>query len=302
MKSARERRLQFLDPPKEVSDFDSAKVVVLPIPMEKTTSYEKGTAKGPEAMIEASRQVEFFDRELCAEPLQVGVSTDWSLASPALFDQKPEGILQTIRDRTSLLLDQGKFVLGLGGEHTITSGLVEAYCKRYPGNLTLVQVDAHADLRPEYEGSPYSHACVMHRLVGQLPIVSAGVRAMEKEEYEFAQSQGVRHFPAHEIRRNPNWTEELVESIGTENVYLTFDLDGLDPSVMPSVGTPVPGGLFWEESLALIRRIAQKHTIVGADVNELCPGPLRAGDFTAALLCYKIIGYAFESELRKADS
>jgi agmatinase len=298
MKSASERKLQFLDPPREFTNFEKARVVILPIPFEKTTSYVKGTALGPDAIVEASTQVEFFDPELRDEPCRIGIATDWSLADPDLYERPTEDILRRISVRTGELLDRGKFVLALGGEHTITVGLMEPYLERYKDRLTVVQVDAHADLRDEYDGTPLSHACAMRRLAEEVPIVSAGVRALEKAEFEAASAFGVKHFYGHQIRQNPGWIDELVASITTPDVYLTFDLDGLDPSVMPSVGTPVPEGLLWHEALAMIRAVARKHRIVGADVNELCPGPLRSGEFAAALLCYKIIGYTFAEALR----
>jgi agmatinase len=302
MKSPFERKLQFLDPDKKLTDFDRARVVVLPIPLEKTTSYVKGTARGPEAILEASTQVEFFDPELLDEPCRLGIATDWSLGSRDINLPPTEEVLGAISKRTAELLDAGKFVLALGGEHTITVGLVPPYLDRFPKKLTVVQVDAHADLREEYDGTPFSHACAMRRLADSVPIISAGIRAYEKAEHQAAARYGVKHFPAHRIRENGAWIDELVASIATPNVYLTFDLDGLDPSVMPSVGTPVPGGILWEEALRLIREIARKRTIVGADVNELCPGPNRGGEFAAALLAYKIIGYSLEKELRGAPA
>ncbi|MFH1263063.1 MAG: agmatinase [Pseudomonadota bacterium] len=298
MKSPFERKLQFLDPGNDRTDADRSRVVVLPLPLEKTTSYVRGTGRGPEAIVEASTQVEFFDPELLDEPCRLGIHTDWSLADPAIYRESVEEILARISRRTAEHLGKGRFVLGLGGEHTVTVGLAEPYLTRFAGELTIVQIDAHADQREEYEGTPYSHACAMRRLAGRAPIVSVGVRALETAEYEAAPGRGVRIFFAHEIRKNPRWIEQVVGAIDTPNVYLTFDLDGLDPSIVPSVGTPVPGGLRWDESLDFLHEIARRHTIVGADVNELCPGEDKRSDFAAALLAYKIVGYALEKELR----
>jgi agmatinase len=302
MKTAFERKVQFLEPEGGLADPEKSRVVVLPIPFEKTTSYVKGAGRGPAAIIEASTQVEFFDPELEVETCQIGISTDWSLADPSLGEESVETILRRIAEKTEEHLSRKKFVLALGGEHTITVGLIEPYLERYRGDLTVVQIDAHADLRDQYDGTPFSHACAMRRIAGKVPIVSVGVRALEKAEFEAARALNVVHFYGHEIRRNPDWLRECLSSIKTRFVYLTLDLDGLDPSVIPSVGTPVPGGLLWEETLALIAGVARSRTIVGADVNELCPGPDKRSDFAAALLSYKIIGYSLEKELLRRSA
>lgn len=282
--------MQFLDvdSPKLTS-----KVVILPLPLEKTTSYMKGTANGPKAIVEASTQVELFDAELARNPSAVGIYTDWELGHPSWNSEPMEQILDRIRNKVRDLLQQDRFVLGLGGEHTITVGMIDPYLEKWGNSLTVIQIDAHADLRDQYQGNPYSHACVMRRIIGRVPIVSAGIRSLCEEEYRIARSEGVQTFYAHEIRENPSWIADLISYIQTEHVYLTIDVDGFDPSVIPSVGTPEPGGLYWNEVLSLIRAITKNRKIVGADVNELCPNPQnRSSDFTVAKLCYKIIGYA----------
>jgi agmatinase len=286
----RTAKRQFLDIP---SDPATARAVILPLPLEKTTTYVKGTSRGPEAIVEASSQLEWFDAELKTDPSSLGIHTDWELGNPA-WNRKPvEALLDLIRDKAGRILEQGKFLLSLGGEHTITVGLIDPFLKRWGGSLTVVQIDAHADLRMEYQGSLYNHACVMRRLLGRVPIVSAGVRSLDREEYDVARADGIRIFYAHEIHENPDWVPDLVSYIQSENVYLTVDLDGLDPSIMPSVGTPEPGGLTWEQVLLLVRSITRSHRVVGADVNELCPnGSNHHADFTAAKLCYKILGYS----------
>ncbi|HLG18808.1 MAG TPA: agmatinase [Bdellovibrionota bacterium] len=286
------QRLQFLDPEKKLASADEARVVVLPIPLEKTTSYLRGTAGGPEAIVQASSQVEYYDPELGLEPCQAGIYTDWEFGDPAWNNRPVEEILDRIRSKTRALLDAKKFVLGLGGEHTITVGLIDPYIERYGKELTVVQIDAHADLRNEYQGTPYSHASAMRRLLGRVPIVSIGIRSLDSEEAKVGKPPACHLFYAHEIRKNPKWIPDVLKAIKSPKVYLTVDVDGLDPSVLGSTGTPVPGGLGWYETLDLFRAVAEKHEIVGADVNEFTPGLIPYCDYTAALLCYKIIGYA----------
>jgi agmatinase len=285
--------LQFLGPEPQYTEFKSARAVVLPLPLEKSTSYMKGTANGPKAIVEASHQVEMFDPELVGDASLLGIHTDWELGDPAWNNEPVEKLLDRIRLKTRSLLEQNKFVLALGGEHTITVGLIDPYLERYPGKLTVVQLDAHSDLKDSYHDTPYSHACVMRRLLGRVPILAAGIRSVDPEEYELgSKGEGIRTFYAHEIHRNPNWISELIHSIQTPYVYLTVDVDGLDPSVIPSTGTPEPGGIGWWDAMSLIRGITERHTIVGADVNEFSPDQTRYASFAAAKLCYKILCYS----------
>ncbi len=284
--------LQFLNPGDSFTDPVRSKVVILPLPLEKTTSYMKGTAKAPRAIVEASTQVELYDPEMDLEPCTIGIHTDWELGDPSSNELPMETLLDRIRTKTRKLLEAKKFVLALGGEHTITVGLIDPYIERFGKNFTVVQIDAHADLKDQYQNSPYSHACVMRRILGRVPIVSVGIRSIDPEEVAAVKNGGFRLFYAHEIRRNPKWIDDVVGAIPTRDVYLTVDVDGFDPSVIPSVGTPEPGGLYWEETLELLRAIRAKHQIIGADVNELCPGPARYADFTVAKLVHKIIAYS----------
>jgi agmatinase len=294
------KKLQFLGPRPELTDPLRAKAVILPLPLEKTTSYIKGTANGPEAIVNASHQVEFFDAELAYEPCEAGIYTDWELGTPALSEEPVEKALERIRTRVAYWLAKEKFVLSLGGEHTITVGTIDPFLERYKDTLTVVQIDAHADLRDQYEGNPYSHACVMRRLLGRVPIVGAGIRTLDTEEFELARSHaGVRHFYAHEMRKNPKWVEEFVVAVKTPHVYLTVDVDGMDPSVIPTTGTPVPGGIGWWDMMDVIRLLAERTTIVGADITELCPaGEAQSGDFAAALLAYKILAHVLKKSPR----
>jgi agmatinase len=274
--------------PEANSDYAKSKVAVLPIPFDKTTTYAHGSDKGPAALIEASRNMELYDIETNQEIYQIGIHT----APPVLADTSEEMVKRGY-ERTKDLLDAGKFVLSLGGEHAVSFGPIRAHAERYPG-LTVLQFDAHADLHPAYEGNPWSHASVMARvreLQGVSNIVSVGIRSLSLTEKN--NQQDVITFYAHEISGQSKWYQQLLESLG-ENVYLTFDLDCFDSSVMPSTGTPEPGGLTWYEALKAIKQVASQKRIVGADIVELLPNKILHGpDFMAAKLAYKILNYTF---------
>jgi agmatinase len=286
----------FLGIEKEISSFDSSRIVVLPAPYEHTVSYGGGTRRGPAGILKASQYVEFYDeeldRELCRD---VGIAT----LPPLLFGRKVDAqalkaIYQTVRG----LLQADKFVVTLGGEHTISWAPVKAHLERYPG-LSVLQFDAHSDLRDEYQGSRYSHACVMARIaeiVDPARIVQVGIRAQCIEEARFIRDRGITTLYAHDIRRRhseQDWQDAVLERL-TEHVYVTFDVDGFDPSIMSSTGTPEPNGLFWAEVMHLLQRVAGRHLIVGCDVVELAPVNGQAHpDLTAAKLTYKLMNYAF---------
>jgi len=292
---------EFLGLPPEACDRARSRIVVLPIPYEATTTYGRGTRRGPDAILAASLQVEFFDELEGDEPCMRGIHT----LPPLDCDGAPEDVVPRIRRATSELAGEGRFVLALGGEHTLTVGAAPGVASAV-GALTVVQVDAHADLRDEYEGSPLNHACVMRRLAEDFPIVQVGVRAFSAEEAAFASRRGIVAVPAHEIAASRSvapetaegapWIQRVLGAIQGSRVYLTVDLDGLDPSVVPAVGTPDPGGLSWYETLALIRALFKRKTVVAADVVELCPaaGTLRS-DYAAARLAYKIAGHALRA-------
>ncbi len=288
----------FLRLPPEMSDPASSRAFVLPIPYEASTSYIAGTERGPAAIIEASEQVEWYDESRCDEPCRLGIHT----LPEVSCEGAPPDVLSRIRDEVSRHASAGRFVLSLGGEHTVTVGCVEGAAQSRP--LTVVQIDAHADLRNEYHGSVWSHGCVMRRLEDRFPIVQVGIRSMSAEEAAFAEEspgvtcvQGRRVTAARqENDGSATWIDEAIQSISTERVYLTIDLDGLDPSVIPAVGTPEPGGLLWHETLAFVRALFEARRVVAADIVELCPieGTIRS-DFAAARLAYKVIGHALRA-------
>lgn len=278
------------------SSYDAARVVILPIPYEATTTYRNGCENGPDAILEASGQVEYYDEELDWETgKDIGIYTAESIADTRNGRSvSSEEMLQVTRETVSQMIADGKFVIGLGGEHSITTGLVEAYRKAYPNEpFTVVQIDAHGDLRYEYEGSIHNHACVMRRIVEMgLPTVQIGIRAICKEEADLIKEKNLTVFRAREIATQPDWMERAIASIPTKQVFLTIDLDGIDPTLMPGVGTPEPGGLNWYSLLSFLRQVFQNHEVIGCDVMELAPiTDSVVSQFTAAKLVYKLIGY-----------
>jgi len=276
--------------PSEESTFEQARVVILPIPYEQTTTYGTGTKAGPQALLAASRHMELYDEELDYEVYQVGIHTLRELEPEA---SGPEAMVERIARVTGALLRQGKFVVGLGGEHTVTVGLVRAFAEQFPG-LSVLQFDAHADLREAYQGTPFNHACVMRRVSELVPTVQVGIRSMSREEADWVKQRGLRLFYAAEVLRTPDIATAISEAL-TDQVYITICLDGLDPSIMPAVGTPEPGGLGWYDVLRIVRRVAETRHIVGFDVVELFPIPGNiAPDFLAAKLVYKVLGYRFK--------
>jgi agmatinase len=274
----------------EDSAFDQAQVVILPIPYEQTTTYGTGTKEGPHALIAASRHMELYDEELDYEVYQVGIHTLRELETIA---SGPGAMLERITQVTRDLLQRGKFIVGLGGEHTLSFGLVRAFAERFP-DLSVLQIDAHADLREAYQGTPYNHASVLRRITELVPAVQVGIRSLSREEAAWVKARGRRLFYASEVVRSPNIAMAISEAL-SEHVYITICLDGFDPSIMPAVGTPEPGGLGWYDVLGIVRRVAETRHIVGFDVVELFPIPGNfAPDFLAAKLVYKVLGYRFK--------
>jgi agmatinase len=269
--------------------FDRAGVVILPVPFERTTSYGAGTKAGPAEIIVASRQVELYDEELGLEPCQVGICTLPAMESPF---PNTDDVFAEMRKTASWLAQVGKFMVALGGEHAITAPLVAGVAAVHPG-LTVLQIDAHADLRESYRGDPNSHASAMRRTLDHAPCVQVAIRNLSAPEAKAIPTLNTTVFYDWNMRDNPRWMDDVVDSLG-ETVYLTIDLDGLDPAIMPAVGTPEPGGLSWREITTLARRVMHERTVVACDVVELCPlAGLVGPNFLAARLVYKLIGYRF---------
>lgn len=277
------------------SAYDAARVVILPIPYEATTTYRRGCENGPSAILNASQQVEYYDEELEQELWEVGIYTHEAIADTREARAiGSEEMLSVTEQTVRKLIDDGKFVIGLGGEHSITTGLVEAYRKANPDEaFTVVQIDAHGDLRHEYEGSIHNHACVMRRVVDMgLPTVQIGIRSICREEADLIKAKSLSVFRAREIAMQPDWMERALASIQTPKVFFTIDLDGIDPTLIPGVGTPEPGGLNWYSLTTFLRRVFEAHQVIGCDVMELAPiVDSVVSEFTAAKLVYKLIGY-----------
>lgn len=280
------------------TDFDEARAVVLPVPYEATTSYGGGAGRGPAAILEASRHVELYDQELDREPCEVGIAT---LPALRLTRAGPAPALEELRAAYGGVLDAARdgFVVLLGGEHTISSVPIHAWADRLEAagagrRLSVLQIDAHTDLRPEYQGTPHSHASVMHGVHDRVELVAAGVRALSRGERRLVRaSDSIHVFFADDIHRDAAWIDAVVERLG-DDVYISVDVDAFDPSVLPATGTPEPGGLTWYPVLELLRRVFRERTVHGCDVVELAPIPGQpASDVLAAKLVYKMIGYRF---------
>jgi agmatinase len=275
------------------STIEASRVVILPVPYEGTVSYQPGTRLGPSAIIEASVHVELYDQELDSEPFRVGIHT----AKPLWSDfSGPEQMVDKVSRLCRQHLQQDKFLIVLGGEHSVTAGAVRAHLEKHP-DMSVLQLDAHADLRDQYHHTKWGHASVMRRIEELCPTVGVGVRSLSREEMEFARTHDLQILLAHQIHGHQDWISRAIDRL-TDKVYVTIDLDVLDPGIMPAVGTPVPGGLSWHQVLTLFRQVAANKQVVGFDVVELSPIPGQvAPDFLAAKLIYKFIGYVFRERI-----
>lgn len=281
----------FFDLAPEESSYESSRVVILPVPFGGTVTYGGGTERGPEAIRAASRQVELFDEETRREPYKAGLHA----APPLVYrGEDPEPLLEEVARRVQQYLQDGKFVVTVGGEHSISSGAVRAYAKAFPG-LVVVQFDAHSDLRESYQGSRHNHACAAARIREHARLVQIGIRSQSSEERDVIDRGQVDAVFAHEMAEGA-WEGKALRGIPRGRpVYVTVDLDYFDPSIMPSTGTPEPGGGAWYPTLRFLRRLADQARIVGFDVMELAPVPGRhAPDFLAARLIYKLLAYVLE--------
>lgn len=278
----------FLGLPKRYSDYARARFAVLPVPYEATTTFQTGTRNGPSAIITASQQVELFDEELEGEYHRSGVAT-----LPPLPQNKagPAAMHADIFRVAKRLVRDGKFLLSLGGEHSITSALVRAVMTRHR-KLSVLQIDAHLDLRDKYEGTPHSHACVMRRVVESgATVVPVGIRNVSAEEHRFLRRARITPITARECRSRNDWMGRVLDAL-SDDVYVTIDIDGFDPAYAPGTGTPEPGGLDWYEVTGLLRRVALEKTVRAADIVEVLPisGQVTT-EFLAARLAYKLISY-----------
>jgi agmatinase len=283
---------RFFDLPPEHSDDERGRVAILPVPWERTTSYGRGTAEGPEAIRRASRQVELVDEQSGAEPFRLGIASLPAFL-PAAHDLAEA--LAELQEEAERHLRAGKFLVALGGEHSLTAATARA-ARRVAGEVGIVQLDAHADLRQSYEGTPHSHACVMRRLVEEgAATLAVGLRAFSAEERELIRELSLPVIWGWELEQAASRFEALLEHL-PRRVYLTLDVDYFDPAIMPATGTPVPGGGAWYPTLALLRTLFREKEVVAMDLVELAPIPgHHAADFLAASLLYKCLGYLQES-------
>lgn len=291
--------LNFGGLPKEVLQSQTPTFSVLPVPYDLTASYISGMRNGPRAIIEASTHMELYDDELDREPYEAGIETLPSLEPTALG---PEEMIKRVRAATDEILDAGRIPVLLGGEHSVTLGMVQALLKRHP-KMSVLQLDAHADMRDEYQDTPYNHACVARRISEICPIVQVGIRSLSVEEAQFLKREAkskksrIKTYSAVEVIKGINW-DRVVRDL-TDEICITVDLDVFDPAIMPATGTPEPGGLSWYDALGVLKRAISKRRVVGFDVVELCPLPGNiAPDFLAAKLVYKMMGYISERRKR----
>lgn len=274
-----------IDP--EYEAIEQAAFVVVPVPYDLTTTYQGGARKGPAAILEASCNMELYDEELDAETYRAGIHTVAPLEAVA---SGPEGMLDRVEEAIDGVFELGKIPVMLGGEHSITLGAVRAARKRYP-KLSVLHLDAHADMRMSYQGTPYSHACIGRRMIELCPVVQAGIRSMSVEEAAYLRKRRLPVYSAAAIRQDRAWIGKLMRQL-SRDVYITVDLDAFDPAVMPATGTPEPGGMLWYDVLDLLREVCRKKNVIGFDLVELAPIPgMVAPDFLAARLAYRMMGY-----------
>jgi agmatinase len=265
------------------NDFEKARVLLQSVPFDGTSTWGKGADQGFEAFCDASDNMEIYDIETDSEPYLIGVH---------ILDEIAE------YETTQEMLKTGKFLTAFGGEHSISIGIIKAHYEHFE-NLTVLQMDAHTDLRPEYHGTPYNHACAVYDASKNANLIQVGIRSMDVSEKEHLDYNKV--YFAENIMDNDFWMEEALGKM-TDNVYITFDLDCFDSSIMPSTGTPEPGGMYWYQVLDFLRRVYRRKNVVGFDIVELAPNPHNpAPNFIAAKLYYKMLAYKFENELKNSE-
>lgn len=280
----------YFDIDEKYRTYENSKSVIIPVPFDKTTTYGKGSNFGPKAILDATSQVETYDIETQCEPYLCGIYAEKEIKADT-----SEQMLSQVREMTKLHLKNNKFPIILGGEHSVSIGSMDVVAENFP-KLSVLQIDAHADLRADYKGSKYNHACAMHSISKKVPLVQLGIRSLDVDEKEYVKDKK-NVFYAHKIcdSSNLDWIDDVVKQL-TDDVYITIDLDGFDPSVISATGTPEPGGLQWYPVLALLKKVFQTKNIIAADIVELCP-PLEPyssiSAFTAAKLLYKLLAYKF---------
>ncbi|WP_114491730.1 agmatinase, partial [Candidatus Ulvibacter alkanivorans] len=274
---------------KEYAALETSKIVLIPVPYDGTSTWQKGADKGPEAFLKASENMELYDIETQTEVYKQGVH----LTDPIVENSSAEAVVEAVYKRTKEYILRNKFVTIFGGEHSISIGTIRAFNECFD-NLTVLHIDAHADLRKEYEGSSCNHACAVYEASQTTNLIQVGIRSMDVAETTVLDED--KTWFAHDLANDDYWVDNVIDALG-ENVFITFDLDALDPSIMPSTGTPEPGGLLWYETLQFLQQVFEHKNVVGFDIVELCPNEVdKSSDFLAAKLYYKMLSYKFNDE------
>lgn len=272
--------------PEEFAKLDSSKIVLIPVPYDGTSTWQKGSDKGPEAFLNASENMELYDIETRTEVYKQGIY----LADAVTENSSPEAMVDAVHKSVKTFIKRNKFVTVFGGEHSVSIGTIRAFNECFD-NLTVLHIDAHADLRKSYLGSKCNHACAAYEASQTTNLIQVGIRSMDLIETTVMDEEKI--YFAHELATNEFWIDSAIDQM-TDNVFITFDLDALDPSILPSTGTPEPGGLFWYETLEFLKKVFEEKNVVGFDIMELCPNPNeKSSDFLAAKLYYKMLSYKF---------
>ena len=275
--------------PEEFSKLEKSKIVLIPVPYDGTSTWQKGADKGPDAFLDASANMELYDIETATEVYQQGVY----LADAVTENESPKKMVEAVHQETKKYIKKNKFVTIFGGEHSISIGTIRAFNEMF-SSLTVLHIDAHADLRESYEGSHCNHACAVYEASQTTNLIQVGIRSMDIIEKTVMDEE--KTYFAHEMAIDDTWMESAIDQM-TDNVFITFDLDALDPSIMPSTGTPEPGGLLWYETLEFLKQVFTEKNVVGFDIVELCPNSKeKSSDFLAAKLYYKMLSYKFMNE------
>ena len=273
----------------EFAQLEKSKIILIPVPYDGTSTWGKGADKGPDAFLEASENMELYDIETDSEVYKQGIH----LTEPITENSSPEAMVNKVHNITKDFIKRNKFVTLFGGEHSISIGSIRAFNECFD-NLTVLQIDAHADLRESYEGTKYNHACAVYEASQTTNLIQVGIRSMDAIEKTVMDEE--KTFFAHDMIADEYWSDKVIEAM-TDNVFITFDLDAFDPSIMPSTGTPEPGGLLWYETIEFLKQVFEDKNVVGFDIVELCPNENdRSSDFLAAKLYYKMLSYKFAGQ------
>lgn len=275
--------------PQQYAALETSKVVLIPVPYDGTSTWQKGADKGPEAFLNASENMELYDIETETEVYKQGIY----LADAITEKSSPEAVVDIVHKTVKDYILRNKFVTIFGGEHSISIGTIRAFNETFD-DLTVLQLDAHADLRKEYEGSKCNHACALYEASQTTNLLQVGIRSMDVAETRVMDTE--KTWFAHDMANDEYWMDNVIEAMG-DNVFITIDLDAFDPSILPSTGTPEPGGMFWYETLEFLKQVFAEKNVVGFDIVELCPRPEeKSSDFIAAKLYYKMLSYKFSEE------